>query len=357
MDQATSATAAEYVPYQPFVQLDSAALTRDKIKEVYGFAAFLQLGLATTQGAVKYRIEKKRIIPMKEQDYYTIPLLNVSTMSLSRKYHQASRDDLNFLSVEIPKFIRWYLWNADTQKQASQFVKKVCLEGLKHLRDVCYKTDTEVQQRITLWFDLMSMAVQEPIDNNTLSQKINLYLRTHSAYNEKIIEFTTFLNEVDLPFGLRIKGLITSQDLERINKLFNNTAIIRQSSIEEEINNAYTRYMNERRAATLQTISREIMDMHQMKPTEAQTISKKGSADFPRPPTQGNSPASTNSIDSTKTSPNSQPTVNSTSTQTDVNSSSNTSVQSAENNTTNASVQAGVSNTDKTTTETGDDKS
>jgi hypothetical protein len=269
-----------YVPI-PNVQLNGAALTSAKIKYVYGHTAFIELGLNVArneQGEAKYRLEDGRLIAMRAVDY---TFLGFNILGFVRKLYGCSNEDLNFLDIEIPKFIRWYLWEEETQEQARKLFENISLKGLAFLRDVSYKGNAIVQDRIFYWMKLIEIAIAPPISKENFTEGLNNFLASHSALNDRIFETAASLNEADTTFGKKIRELVKNEDLKRINTIFEQAYSKKEEQnpqIVNEIDNSYTKYINVVRAATRQTIS--IAEMHHLR-KESHQISHSAAINIP----------------------------------------------------------------------------
>lgn len=248
----------QYLP-PPNVKLGGTALISEKVKKyAYGYTAFIQLALNVAkneQGEVKYHIEDGRMIPMRAADY---TFLKCNRLGIVRTLNGDSNEDLNFFEIEIPKYIRWYLWEEETQEETRKFFEIVALKGLTFLKEISYKDNPTVQARISYWMKLIEIAIASPITKANFEKGLNEFLSSHSTLNDRIIETSGCFNETDTPFGKKIKKLIKNEDLLRINQIFEQAYLKKgenQPQIEAEIINSYVRYSIEVRAATRQTFS------------------------------------------------------------------------------------------------------
>jgi hypothetical protein len=267
----------------PYIQLKGVASTAaaSKVKRVYGMTAFMEIGLA--RGDVKYKIEKKCLVPMLPQDYaITVPGIGqLSYLGISRKQCGASNEDLDFLDEEIPKFIRWYLWDENTSDEAGYFFEKVVLKGLTTLKDVTYKDKPEVGERISYWITLVKLSIAKPVNRSTMEQGLQNFLTNNSMLNDKIVETTNNLNGTDTTFGGNVKNLVTKDKFKEIIKLFEtrnspnkikeNDLIANTRAIEKEIQNLNQHHKNSRKLAIIETV--KVSEAHSFQPSNSSPVS------------------------------------------------------------------------------------
>lgn len=217
--------------------------------EIFGVAAFLELGLK--REGVKYAIQNERLVATN-----VFKVLNIDVSAGYRTLTGASSADLNFLDEEIPKFIRWYIWNKETQEEACLLLKNVLEPGLESLK-AAYPGDEkkEVRDRIDYWIQLIKFAVAEPVSKETFLSHLRTLFEDKSSLGDKIVVTYNYAICVDLSFGLVVKSLIDKERLKKINAIFKKQASTeRDQEIEKYMENLYGHFERQKKMATRQTI-------------------------------------------------------------------------------------------------------
>jgi hypothetical protein len=248
------------------MQIDSAIIkTSHKVKKVYGFAALAQIGCHS--GDCKYRIEEGQLIRMSSKDYtYRVFGFEVNTLPFLRKYYGASYEDLNFLDEEIPKYIRWYLWDDHFKSEAKKFLENVVLRGLASLKDVTYKDNPPAIQDLEYRIQLIKLATQEPINKETLLQN----LMANSVSKDRALKTLKFLHHVDTNFGASVQLIVTFEKLKKLNEIFakyNTNAKKRNEKdaleLEASIDSFYKKYIGLRNAVITESVPQGLCNLQQ----------------------------------------------------------------------------------------------
>lgn len=199
--------------------------------EVFSVIALMELGLNSWRGRqTKYYIEKYRIHPMTEEKYsIDLGYAKIKCQGAIRFLMRAHHNDLLFFNEAITNFVQYYLADPQTKAAASTFLNHVVIPGFSSLSKVYENTTTAGQ--INLWIQ----QIQESLN--------------HPPTEVKITEF-----------GKKVKSLVSNEDLEKINLLFQrlfevpdsdtSLRLKRIAHIDKKMNTLYEKYKKIRIGAT-----------------------------------------------------------------------------------------------------------